>query len=356
VTSRAHEPATVAQLVAAMVALEMWEGDNTLEQHDQEAARLGGADAYRLSLCNALLGTVQAKAALADGTSGVSDEQRTAAWREQVRAFGAEDDPEVLLGFLRWQALRLAAPLREIAARDQAGPIPLAAAHAVDALQTLLEVIGTGQSIATADLDALPVTLRAAADSLTAALANVNVLVEMIEGVEQGHRVFTPEDLQNVEEELLAAAAELAPLDGGPPDSGTATLVLCGMLAPVADGLRRGASTSELRDDVARLAAAAATFLTALSRPGPSYAQLDNARRHVIIAVLHGDQGISRVASEDLSGDRWFLRAVRAVGELMGEGSTGPPVTEAAYTRRVTGRAIDVVTICGAWLAHTSTT
>lgn len=339
-----------------MVALDMWEGDNTPEQRDQEAARLGGTDAYRLSLCNALLGTVQAKAVLADGTSGVSGEQREAAWREQARAFGAEEDSEVLLSFLRWQALRLALPLREIAAREQAGPIPLAAADAVDALQTLLEVIGAGQSIATADLDALPVALSAATDSLTAALANVNVLVEMIEGVEQEHRGFTRDHLQNVEDELLAAAAELAPLDGGPPDSGTATLVLCGMLAPVADGLGRGASARDLRGDVARLAAAAATFLIALSRPGPSYAQLDSARRHVIVAVLYGDQGISRVGAGDLAGDRWFLRAVRAIGELMGEGSTGPPVTEADYTSRVTGRALEVVSICGAWLARTSTT
>jgi len=49
-------------------------------------------------------------------------------------------------GVLRWQALRFAGPLREIAAREEAGPIPLAAAHAVDGLQALLEVTCAGQA------------------------------------------------------------------------------------------------------------------------------------------------------------------------------------------------------------------
>jgi len=61
-TSRPHEPATIQQLVNAMVALGLWEGQNTAAEHRKEAARLGGRDAYRLSLCNALLGAVQAQA------------------------------------------------------------------------------------------------------------------------------------------------------------------------------------------------------------------------------------------------------------------------------------------------------
>ena len=76
--------------------------------------------------------------------------------------------------------------------------------------------------------------------------------------------------LQDVEEELLAAAVALAPPDHPLPDSGSATLAFCGALAPLADGLRRDASPVELRDDVAWLGAAAATFLIALSNPGPS--------------------------------------------------------------------------------------
>lgn len=344
-----------------MVALGLWEGENTHEPADDEARRLGGAQAYRLSLCNALLGAVQAQALLADGLSAVSDEQRRAAWQEQLRAVGATDSrPEALMGFLRWQALRLAAPLREIAAREQTGPIPLAAAHAVDGLQGLLDLIGTGQSIAAgqriaaADADALPDRLRAARASLTDAVSNVNVLLDMLDSVEQQHRPFTPEQLQGVERELLDAAAQLAPLDQELPDSGTATLVLCGALAPLADGLRRQAGADELRRDVARLGAAAATFLIALSQPGPTQAQLDSARRHMIVAVLHGDRGISRIAVADIDGERWFLRAVAAVGELMAEGATGPPVSDSAYASRVTGWALDVLAICGAWLAHTA--
>ena len=258
------------------------------------------------------------------------------------------------MGFLRWQALRLSTPLREIAGREQTGPIALAAAHTVDGLQGLLEVIGAGQSIATADVEALPGKLRAARDSLTGAIADVDVLLEMLDDVDREHRAFTREEQQDVEDELLDAAVSLAPLEEGLPDSGTATLVFCGALAPIADGLRRGAGAEELRRDVARLGAAAVTFLIALSHPGPTPAQLDSARRHLIVAVLHGDRGVSRVDVADLDGGRWFLRAVAALGELMAEGSTGPPVTERAYTSRVTRRALEVLTLCGAWLAHTA--
>ena len=335
-----------------MLALGVWDGENTRVQHDDEARRLGGAQAYRLSLCNALLGTVQAQAVRADAIGAVSVEQREAAWREQLRCAGVRDsDPEALIGFLRWQALRLSTPLREIAAREQTGPIALAAAHTVDGLQGLLEVIGAGQSIATADV-ALPAKLRAARESLTGAIADVNVLLEMLDDVDREHGAFTREELQGVEDELLDAAVSLAPLDQGLPDSGTATLVFCGALAPIADGLRRGAGAEELRRDVARLGAAAVTFLIALSHPGPTPAQLDSARRHLIVAVLHGDRGVSRIDVADIDAGRWFLRAVAALGELMAEGSTGPPVTERAYTSRVTGRALEVLTLCGAWLAH----
>ena len=89
VASRPHEPATIEQFANAMVALGLWEGQNTAAEHRDEAARLGGTDAYRLSLCNALLGAVQAQAVLADGAGGVSVEQRDAAWREQLRCAGA---------------------------------------------------------------------------------------------------------------------------------------------------------------------------------------------------------------------------------------------------------------------------
>jgi hypothetical protein len=71
-----------------MLALGVWNGENTIEQHDDEARRLGGMQAYRLSLCNTLLGAAQAQAVLADAIDTVSLEQREAAWHEQLRCAG----------------------------------------------------------------------------------------------------------------------------------------------------------------------------------------------------------------------------------------------------------------------------
>ena len=61
-----HTPASVKQVAAAMAALGAYTGDNTPAEHAAEAARLGGADAYRVRLVNALLGVVPAQAVLAD--------------------------------------------------------------------------------------------------------------------------------------------------------------------------------------------------------------------------------------------------------------------------------------------------
>jgi hypothetical protein len=41
------------------------------------------------------------------------------------------DSPTQRIRFLRWQMLRVAGPLREMAQHVETGPIPLAAAHAV---------------------------------------------------------------------------------------------------------------------------------------------------------------------------------------------------------------------------------
>ena len=54
-------------------------------------------------------------------------------------------NPEKLAEFLRWQALRVRGPLRQIAQDPSTGPVPLAAAHAADGLQRLLGVIAAGQ-------------------------------------------------------------------------------------------------------------------------------------------------------------------------------------------------------------------
>jgi len=62
--------------------------------------------------------------------------------------------------------------------------------------------------------------------------------------------------------------------------------------------------------------------------------------------------GTTTDPAHELSGEQWFLRVVTELGELMADGSTGPPVTQAAYASRVTRRGIAVLTICAAWLAH----
>jgi hypothetical protein len=176
VTARHEEPATVEQLAAAMDALGFYSGSNDPREHAPEALRLGGADAYRLRLVNALLGAVQTEAILAE-TIEVDGERRAAAYRQQLVTAGVEEDPDKLMEFLRWQVLRATAPLREIARRPEAGPIPLAAAHAAEGLQWLLAVVAGGQQPPTAaDVDALVHDLEAARSSLLDAVANVDVL------------------------------------------------------------------------------------------------------------------------------------------------------------------------------------
>jgi hypothetical protein len=85
------------------------------------------------------------------------DEQtRHAAWREQLLSAGAFDDPVVRVGFLRWQVLRAGMPLRLIAQNPEAGPIPVAAAHAAEVLHALLRVIGASyQAVAVGDVETL---------------------------------------------------------------------------------------------------------------------------------------------------------------------------------------------------------
>jgi hypothetical protein len=82
-----------------------YDGSNTAFEHAAEAARLGGAEAYRVRLVNALLGAVQTQAMLADAVE-LDEEARNAAWREQLLSAGAFDDPVVRVGFVRWQVLR----------------------------------------------------------------------------------------------------------------------------------------------------------------------------------------------------------------------------------------------------------
>jgi Family of unknown function (DUF6245) len=147
---------------------------------------MGGEDAYRVRLANALLGTAQTEALLADAIP-ISPDARLAAYEQQLKTAGAADDPAKRIAFLRWQTLRVSGPLREIAQRVEAGPLPLAAAWAADGLQQLLDVIADSQNVTPADVDRLagPVTdeLRAARESLVNAIGNIDILLNLLDGI-----------------------------------------------------------------------------------------------------------------------------------------------------------------------------
>jgi Family of unknown function (DUF6245) len=181
-------PATAEQLAAALAALGTYDGANTEAEHAQEAARLGGPRAYRLRLANALLGAAQTEALLADtAATDLDDATRRAAWEQQLVTAGAADDQVKRIGLIQWQVLRAATPLREIAQRQETGPIPLAAAHAADGLQALLGVIAASQTAVaagdTATLTAQTPKLREARTALEAAIANTTLLLDLLASV-----------------------------------------------------------------------------------------------------------------------------------------------------------------------------
>ena len=123
-------PSSVTQIAAVMAALGLYGGANTPAEHAAEARRLGGDAAYRLRLVNALLGAAQAEALVAESLP-VSPDDRLAAYEQQLATAGVVASPTKRIRFLRWQTLRVAGPLREMAQHVETGPIPLAAAHAV---------------------------------------------------------------------------------------------------------------------------------------------------------------------------------------------------------------------------------
>ncbi|MER6173602.1 DUF6245 family protein [Streptosporangium sp. NPDC001681] len=176
------EPASAVQLGAAMVALGLYDGTNTAAEHASEAARLGGPGPYRMRLANALLGAVQVEAMLAE-SAATGTEDLAAAHRQQLVTAGVADDPDKLTGFLRWQALRVAGPLRLVAQDPSTGPIPLAAAHAAEGLQKLLGVIGAGQVPDVETVIEHLAEMRAARECLVAAIGNVDILLDMLNGM-----------------------------------------------------------------------------------------------------------------------------------------------------------------------------
>jgi len=176
-------PATVTQVAAAMAALGHYQGANSDTEHVQEAARLGSESYYRLLLVNALLGCVEIEAMLAD-SAGVSEAHLRAAHQQALSSAGAADDPAKLLGFLRWRTLRIAGPLRDIAQDETTGPVPLAAAHAAEGLQRLLAVSAAGQEPARAVPQTLTTDLQSARDALTAAIANIDIMLRLLQHAE----------------------------------------------------------------------------------------------------------------------------------------------------------------------------
>ncbi len=182
------EPATPEQLAAALAALGGYSGKGDAAEHAAETKRLGAAP-YRMQLANALLGAVQVEALLCEQL-GVTGDKMRAAHRQQLLTGGVMDpgsevaNPAKLAEFLRWQALRVGGPLREIAQDPATGPIPLAAAHAADGLQTLLGVIAAGQVPSVDNVRHGLAEMRAARECFEATIANIDVLTSMLAGLE----------------------------------------------------------------------------------------------------------------------------------------------------------------------------
>ncbi|GAT71246.1 hypothetical protein PS9374_06937 [Planomonospora sphaerica] len=150
-----------------------------MAEHEAGSARSGGMVSYRMHLANALLGAVQVEAMLAEiGAAGL--EELEAAHAQQPATAGVDGDPERLTAFLRWQASRVAGPLRLLAQGPSTGPIPLAAAHTAEGLQRLLGVIGAGQVPSVGAVAAHVAELERARACLVDAIGNVDILLQML--------------------------------------------------------------------------------------------------------------------------------------------------------------------------------
>jgi hypothetical protein len=183
-------PASVIQLAAAMTALGAYDGENRAAEHVAEARRLElSQEQYRMRLANALLGIAETEAMHAETAAG-SPEQLFAGHWQALESAGATRTHEILLQFLRWRALRIAGPLRQIAQDQTTGPIPLAAAHAAEALQQLLGISADGQRLDPDTLSPAVIkqNLRHARESLTDAITNLDMMIGLIAKVEEHFR------------------------------------------------------------------------------------------------------------------------------------------------------------------------
>ena len=141
---------------------------------------------YRLRMANALLGIVETEAMHSEAAGGAA-ERLFHAHNQALESAGAMRSKEMLLGFLRWRTLRVAGPLRQIAQDTETGPIPLAAAHAAEGLQQLLGISSDGQNIDpdTMSPDVMKENLRSAKESLNNAVANVDIMLGLIDEAEE---------------------------------------------------------------------------------------------------------------------------------------------------------------------------
>lgn len=172
-----ESPSTITQLASALAVLDMGESSEAI--HQEEINRLGGKDFYRRFLANALLGAALTEAMLAD-SEGAPDEQIASAHRQTWITAGVEDNPGKLLNFLRWQTLRIGEPLQDFAQNKEIGQIPLAAAHATQAIQLLLGICAQGQNLEHTSPLALTDDLRAAHMMLNSATKLVEEMLTLI--------------------------------------------------------------------------------------------------------------------------------------------------------------------------------
>jgi len=179
---------SVLRLVAALKALEVGGIARTEDDHLDAMDVLGGPDAYRAWLASALLGAAQSEAMTADRLP-LSRDSRYAVWQRQLEAADAGNgNPARRAELIQWQVRRAAAQLPAIAQENRADPIPLATAQAAEALQVLLAVgAATRGAVESGDVRRLATQatrLREARKALQAAVANTDVLLELLGSVD----------------------------------------------------------------------------------------------------------------------------------------------------------------------------
>jgi len=162
-----------------MVALGLWTGTASDEELAAEVTRFSSESLYAARLANALVGAAQNQVLLAEQAAtdeGATPEQIDAARHEAYPA-DAFERGSALAAFLRWQALRLGLVLRQVN-QDDVGPVWLAAAHAADGLQLMLNVCGVARMDDPA-YETLPEDLTAAMEALANARTNIEVLITL---------------------------------------------------------------------------------------------------------------------------------------------------------------------------------